>query len=186
VSAGAEGERRFCRLSAKKSVAEGYWNVPPDGLCLSSFLILSPERRPDLVLLGRVDPDAPWFSIAALDDRRRKQFASGWMLPSCHLLYFEAPVTAARRVLAEQLGLREVALEPPTIVSETYPSARNADERQHWDLDFLFRGRLASETPPRHSAWSELRFLDPSRTARSEFVRAHEDILEMAGYRVGK
>jgi ADP-ribose pyrophosphatase YjhB (NUDIX family) len=177
--------RRFCRFQPGGSPAEGYWEAPPDGMCLSSFLVLSPKGHPDRVLVGRIDPAAPWMRIGALDPRRVRLNASGWMLPSCQLLYFESPEAAARRVLDEQLGLGDVELEPPIIVSESYRSPRHPERRQHWDLEFLFRGALPAPEPPRHAAWVELRYVTPAETPRRAFTRSHEEILENAGFHIG-
>ncbi|MGI0072169.1 MAG: hypothetical protein ACRECT_08930 [Thermoplasmata archaeon] len=180
----AAGPRRFCRFGPSPSPGEGRWGVPEDGLCLSSFLVLSPSDRPEQVLVGRINPSAPWNEVGALDPERVQRNAAGWMLPSCHLLYFESPDGAARRVLAEQLGLSGVELDAPAIVSETYPSTRVA-ERQHWDLEFLYRGQLAPGAPPQHSAWSRLELVDPARTPRREFARRHDEVLENAGFKIG-
>jgi ADP-ribose pyrophosphatase YjhB (NUDIX family) len=178
-------DRRFCRLAQGRSRFEGYWELPDDGFCLSSFVLLSPKSGRERVLLGHLDPNAPWGEIGALDPKRIHLNATGWMLPSSHLLHFESPEQAAQRVLAEQLGLEEVALEAPMIFSEKYRPARHPERGDHWDLEFLFRGRLASDAEVRHRAWKELRWLDPATTPRKEFTRSHDEILENAGYRVG-
>ncbi len=177
--------RRFCRLSLEATPANGTWPVPPDGLCLSSFLLLSPAGRSKEVLVGKLDPRAPWAEIGALDPRRVTLNASGWMLPSCHLLYFESPETAARRVASEQLGIDRVELEAPRIFSEAYRPARHPERGEHWDIEFLYRGVAPAHWRPRHSAWVELKFLDPSATARAEFTRSHDQVLELAGFAIG-
>ena len=173
---------RFARLSVAPSPAEGRWPVPPDGLCLSSLLLLSPREDRREVLVGKLDPAAPWGRIGGLDARRILLNSTGWMLPSCHLLYFEAPEAAARRILREQLGVESLSLEGPQVHSEVYTPRRHPQAARHWDIEFLFRGVLAQPTLE-HSSWRELRFVDPSRTPRSAFTRSHDEVLELAGYR---
>ncbi len=184
----AEGKpapRRFCRFSDGRPASEGFWRLPADGMCLSAFVLLSPEGRPDEVLVGQVDPSGPWERIGALDPARVRLWgqAGQWMLPSCHLLFFESPPAAAERIVREQLGLDGLLLGEPRVFSETYAPSRLPAEHQHWDLDFLFRGTVGGASPPRHPAWKELRFVRPDTTPRRAFTRLHDDILELAGFR---
>ena len=181
---GPTGDRRFSRFATGRSTDDGYWPLPPDGLCLSSFVLVSRPDRPREVLVGRIDPTADWGRIGALDARRVEQNAAGWMLPSSHLLYFESPEGAARRVLQEQLALEGVALSPVQVFSEKYPPRRHPERGDHWDLEFVFRANVRSGWTPQHPAWREPRFLDPSTTPRSEFTRSHDEVLELAGFSV--
>lgn len=178
-------ERRFCRFATDRSVADGYRPLPPDGLCLSSFVILSRPGVPRDVLVGRIDPAAPWGHIGGLDPRRISLNAAGWMLPSSHLLYYEAPEEAARRVLIEQLGLSGIRMAPVEVFSERGAPRRHPGRDDHWDLEFLFRADAPAGWEPAHAAWSQLRFLDPSRTPRSDFTRSHDEVLELAGFAIG-
>jgi len=181
----SEEERRFCRFATARRPEEGYSELPPDGLCLSSFVLLSPKGHPERVLVGKLDPTAPWRKIGALDARRVQQNATGWMLPSSQLMFFESPEAAAHRVVAEQLGLGPVPLGPPQVVSEAYRSPRHPERAMHWDLEFLFRGAVDLERAPRHAAWVELAFIEPARTPTSAFTRSHEEVLENAGFTIG-
>jgi ADP-ribose pyrophosphatase YjhB (NUDIX family) len=185
TSAAAGEGRRFARLADGRARAEGYWPLPPDGLCLSSFLLLTPRGSGERVLVGRIDPEGPWAEIGALNPHRIRLNAEGWMLPSCHLLYFESPHDAARRVLYEQLGLRDVPLQPPLIFSEKYRPPRHPERGEHWDLEFLYRGEIPTTWVPEHPAWKQLRFVDPARTPRQDFTRSHDEILELAGWSIG-
>jgi ADP-ribose pyrophosphatase YjhB (NUDIX family) len=179
------GPRRFCRFSTGRSVADGYWPLPEDGLCLSVFLLLSPADGSERVLVGRIDPAAAWDQIGALDPGRLRAHSGKWMIPSCHLLQFEAPAEAARRILREQLGRVGPTLAGPEIYSEAYPPRRDPGRGHHWDLEIVYRGRLDSNDAPGYPSWAELKFIDPSRTPRSDFARSHEEILDVAGFRVG-
>jgi ADP-ribose pyrophosphatase YjhB (NUDIX family) len=178
-------DRRFTRLAEGRSTEDGYWSLPPDGLCLSSFLLLSPPGARSKVLVGRIDPKASWAEIGALNPTRIQLNSAGWMLPSCHLLYFESPHDAALRVLREQLGLDPIVLEGPQIFSERYRPPRHPERGEHWDLEFVYRGEVPAGWAPAHPAWRELRFVEPSLTARTEFTRSHDEVLELAGFSIG-
>lgn len=180
------GPRCFARFADDREVADGYWPLPPDGLCLSAYVLLSPKAGPREVLLGRLDPAANWWEIGALNPERVRSNSEGWMLPSSHLRYFEPPEVAARRVLSEQLGLEDVPLGRSEVFSETYRPKRHPERGLHWDLQFLVRATAPPEWVPRHPAWRELRFLEPAATPRSSFRRSHDEVLELAGYAVGR
>jgi hypothetical protein len=185
ATSGSPGERQFARIAEGRSTRDGYWPIPPDGLCLSSFVLLSPSSDPSRVLVGHLDPAADWERIGALDPKRVEMNSAGWMLPACHLLYFESPRSAAERVLVEQLGLPGVPLGTPAIFSETYRPRRHPERGLHWDLEFVFRGTAPEGWEPRHPAWKNLAFVDPARTPRASFTRAHEEVLELAGFSIG-
>ena len=178
-------DRAFCRFNPYRDMPLSTWEVPEGGLCLSSFVVISEQGRADHVLMGHLDPSAPWDHIGALDPNRAQTNSRGWMLPSSHLILRESPQEAARRILREQLGLEHLSLSDATVVSETYPSARKPDV-MHWDLEFLFRGELAVDAVPKPAAWKDLRFVDLARTTKQEIARSHEDILASAGLRIGE
>src|SRR5947199_7987044 len=93
---------------------------PRGWFCLSAFLVISNSRNPKEVLLGHLNPDAPWDHIGALDPPRVEMNKNGWLLPACHLIVGESPQEAAKRILKEQLELKEQKLEEPMIFSEVY------------------------------------------------------------------
>lgn len=180
-----ESSRRFTRFSPTGLPADGYSPMPKDGLCLSSFVLVAPRGRPQEVLVGRIDPSADWGTIGGLDPGRVRSIGDRWMLPSSQLVFFESPHDAARRILREQLGTSAISPGEPRVVSETYQSRRHPEQTQHWDLHFIYRSEWPETSPPHHPAWRELTFLDPATTPRAKFARSHEDILELAGYRIG-
>jgi ADP-ribose pyrophosphatase YjhB (NUDIX family) len=175
--------RKFCRLSkppfAKSSELPGPLE---DTLCLSAFVLLSEEGRPSTVLMGHLDPRADWEHIGALDPGRVEAHRHGWMLPSSHLMLRESPQEAAQRILDEQLGLGELSLSGPEVFSEVYTPKRFPDLKEHWDLEFVFRGVVPAGTVLDAPAWTALRFVNPANTKRDEITRGHEDILELAGF----
>ncbi|MEM3670671.1 MAG: NUDIX hydrolase [Thermoprotei archaeon] len=155
--------------------------IPEGGMCLSVFLILY-NRQMSNVLLGRVNPEyVDWEHIGALDQTRLSRFSPKWMLPSSHLILYESPTEAARRVLKEQLGLDGLKLDGPHVYTEVYDIER-AGLRNHWDTEFIFRGELEKEPDP-HPAWLELKFRDAKTMSEEEFARNHQDILRNVGVR---
>jgi ADP-ribose pyrophosphatase YjhB (NUDIX family) len=161
-----------------------YTEIPTDGLCLSTFVLLSEPGRPGSIVMGRLDPGAPWAHIGALDRARAEQHQNGWMLPSSHLLHYEPPLEAARRILREQLDLTEAVEFPdPAIFSDAYGRAGGAGDGLHWDLGFLYRGTWPRGRPLRARAWKELAFVDVAKTPRIAIARSHADVLDAAGLR---
>ena len=143
--------------------------IPEGGLCLSVFLIISEIGSSNHVLMGRLNTDAPWDRIGALDPDRVERHSKGWMLPSSHLILGEGPKEAAERILKEQLGLANQAVNGPLLFSDVY------GPKNHWDLEFIFLGER--DVAPLHQAWRELKFIDLTTTRKEEIARSHEDIL---------
>ncbi|MGI0131488.1 MAG: NUDIX domain-containing protein [Thermoplasmata archaeon] len=177
-------QRVFCRFT-RGTEPFSVLAIPEDGICLSSFLVLSPPGEPDHVLAGRMNPAAPWDHLGGLGPERVEAHRHGWMLPSSQLLLGEGPEAAAQRILTEQVGGIRAILEPVRIASEVYPPRRFPEKRYHWDLQFLFRGTAATAQAPRHPAWTELQFVDVAATPRRDFARSHDEILELVGLAPG-
>ena len=176
-------ERRFTRLRpANGPSGPGYYEVPNNGMCLSTFLVLERRGHPGEVLLGRLDPAAPWFELGSLEGPRLAAIGSRWMLPASQLLFFEDPAEAAHRVLREQLGSDLPSLPAPRIVSEAYARTEAAPGTDpHWDLQFIYRAEWPHADPPHARAWKELAFVPAASLRHAEIARAHGDILELAG-----
>ncbi len=179
-------DRRFCRFYAPADTPFGMPEVPAAGLCLSAFLVVTERGHGNRVLMGHLNPEAPWDHIGALDPSRTVVHSKGWMLPASHLMVKESPQEAARRIAREQLELPEIELGEPAVVSEVYAPRRFPEKGEHWDLEFLFRSELDAGSVPRPRAWTELRFVDLDVTPKSAIARSHEDVLESAGLRFAK
>ena len=179
-------DRRFCRFTRPADTPYGMPEVPAAGLCLSAFLVLTETGHPGHVLMGHLDPEAPWDHLGALDPSRTVVHRRGWMLPSSHLIVQESPQEAARRIAREQLEMPDLALGEPKVVSEVYVPRRFPDRGGHWDLEFLFRGELDAPVRTRPRAWTDLAFVDLATTPKSAIARSHEDILESAGLAFGR
>lgn len=177
-------DRRFCRFNKLGDVPFGMPEVPEGGLCLSAFLIVTEHGHPDRVLMGHLNPEAPWDHIGALDGSRTAVHSKGWMLPSSHLMVNEAPDAAARRIAAEQLERPDLTFSDAQVVSEVYTPRRFPDLVKHWDLEFLFRGEWPGGAALKAAAWTDLRFLDVASTPATAIARSHEDILASAGWKL--
>lgn len=167
--------RRFAHFR-RDVVSPRMSEIPEGGFCISAFLIISKAKSPKQVLAGRINKKAPWDHIGALDPERVEGHSKGWMLPSSALMLGESPKEAAERILKEQLGVADQPLEGSFVFSEVY------GPRRHWDLEFIFQGERAKT--PANEAWSELTFIDLSKTRREDIVRGHEDILAHVGKRM--
>ncbi len=178
-------DRRFCRFSKPQDTPFGMPEVPEGGLCLSAFLVLAERGYPGRVLMGHLNPAAPWDHIGALDSTRVAAHGKGWMLPSSHLLVHEAPQDAAKRIAREQLERPDLAFGEPRVFSEVATPKRFPGLASHWDLEFVFLAEWPGRAAPSAGAWSELRFIDVATTPRSAIARSHEDVLELAGLRFG-
>ena len=175
-------DRKFCRFNKQVETKSFGMPEPPEGgLCLSAFLIITDERNANRVLMGHLNAKAPWDHIGALDSSRVEVHSKGWMLPSSHLLVYESPQEAARRILREQLEI-DLALSGPDVVSEAYTPKRFPDLPRHWDIEFIFKGKMSEDHIPRPFAWSKLSFVNLNDTEKTEIARSHEDILEAAGF----
>lgn len=179
-------DRRFCRFVPPRPEFESnpvyMTRVPEGGMCLSCFLVIT-EGDTERVLMGHLDPRAPWDHIGALDAERAEVHSRGWMLPSSHLVLHESPKEAARRILEEQLGLGGLELSEPTVLAESGTPKRFPDLPKHWDFEFVVRGKMGVGRAPKHDAWKELRFLDLATTDRQEIARSHDEVLENVGFR---
>ncbi len=177
-------DRHFARFSAAETDTVTTRKLPEGGMCLSSFVALTETGFSGRVLLGRLNPKADWGRIGALDPSRIGARSPGWMIPSCHLIINEGPHQAARRILKEQLDLEGLQLSESRVISETYTPRRFPDLLRHRDIKFVFTGEMSGDKLQKPYAWRELAFVDLNRTKKSEIARAHEDLLESAGFRL--
>ncbi|HTT35706.1 MAG TPA: hypothetical protein VMH78_07560 [Thermoplasmata archaeon] len=181
-------DRRFCRFSTSpETAAFSVTSIPPDGLCLSAFLVLTERTAsPPRVLLGRIDPRAAWDHWGALDAARVAAWQDRWMLPASHLLFLESPQAAAERLRTELTGLSARPLAGPIVVSDVYAPERHPAHGSHWDIEFIFRGdAVVSELKP-PAPWRTLEFVDVSTLRATDLARSHGDILASAGLAIGR
>jgi ADP-ribose pyrophosphatase YjhB (NUDIX family) len=178
--------RKFCRFNKQpETAALSITEIPPSGFCMSAFLVITEKGHRNRVLMGKLNPEANWDHIGALDMSRAVVHAKGWMLPSSHLIFKEPPQEAARRIYAEQLEIHDLELFGPTVISYVDRPKRFPRLDDHWDLEFVFKGEIVSDLVPSPFAWKEIKMVDLSFVSKSEMARSHEDILEPLGLRFG-
>jgi len=165
-------DRRFAAFSRTAS-APRMRKMPEGGMCISAFVIVSKKGEPGSILLGKINKDANWDHIGALDKKRVERNSIGWMLPSSHLMLYETPEGAARRILREQLHVRDMKVSGPLTFVDT------SGNENHWDIGFIFLGER--ESVPRSDAWRELRFVDSGSLRSEDVVRSQIDVLAYAG-----
>lgn len=156
-------------------------SIPDGGMCLSAFVVVWKDDIHN-VLLGKVNKDYDWIKLGALNSDSTSRISSRWMLPSSHLILFENPRDAAKRVLKEQLGLDDLETQGPKVFSEVY-DAPKYEIKNHWDVEFVFTKHVDHLEEIRHPAWSDLKFVDVRKMQDNEFARNHQDILAQAGLR---
>jgi ADP-ribose pyrophosphatase YjhB (NUDIX family) len=164
-------DRKFAAFS-KQAVPPRMKNMPEGGMCISAFVIVSKRGEPERVLMGKIDANANWDHIGALDTKRAERVSAGWMLPSSHLMLYETPEGAARRIIREQLGIKDMKLNGPLSFVDT------SGVENHWDLGFIFLGDR--DSLPKNAAWRELAFVRPKDVSK-DVVRSQLDVLAYAG-----
>ena len=85
------------------------------------------------------------------------------------------PEGAARRILREQLNIRDMKLDGPLTFVDT------SGTENHWDIGFIYTG--THDLPPRSPAWTSSRFVQPGELKGEEVVRSQIDVLAYAGKR---
>ena len=160
--------RKFTDFNLDDRGGLGMSHVPEDGFCLAAFVVLTDGKDSKKVLMGKMNSDAPWDHIGALDPERVERHKEGWTLPSCHLVLFESPDDASKRILREQLEINNLSLDGPIVFSDVR-ALKRAPNAKHWDLDFIFRGEISRDMIPRNpDAWKELDFVDYHRAPEGQ------------------
>jgi hypothetical protein len=73
-------DRRFAHF--KKDVAlPRMKQIPEGGSCISVFIFITKTERPYEVVMGRINKEAPWDSIGALDQERVERHSAGCCPP---------------------------------------------------------------------------------------------------------
>jgi ADP-ribose pyrophosphatase YjhB (NUDIX family) len=165
-------DRHFAAFS-KTASPPRMRKMPDGGMCISAFVIVSKRDDPMSILMGRIDKNANWDHIGALDAKRVERLSGGWMLPSSHLMLYETPEGAARRILREQLHVRDMKVTGPLTFVDT------SGKDNHWDIGFIFLGER--DAVPKSEAWKELKFVDTAGLKREDVVRSQVDALAYAG-----
>lgn len=175
-------ERRFARLRSGPPTADVN-PVPDDGMCLNCFLVVRSRDQPAHVLVGRVDPAAPWAEIGGLGADRLTRIGDRWMLPASQLLLLESPDDAARRLARELLDRPLDAPPAPKVFSETYRRPGSTARDPHWDLHYVYEIEWPGPPPPKGRMWRQLDYRPVRSMPAEEFARGHHDVLALVGLR---
>lgn len=150
-------------------------HAPKGGTCLSSFLILTGK---DGILVGKMTKPEIWVERFFVGEQFAPTYAASnkWMLPASHLKYGESPHNAAKRVLTEQVGLKNVKLALREVQSHLAEDPEDP-EAAHWDICFVYEGNVKGKIKP--PEWfSELKFMKPKELKSDNFTRGHGDVLK--------
>ena len=154
-------------------------NVPRGGTCLSSFLVLKSDGK---ILVGKMTRPEIWIEKFLVGEMFAEKYAKSgkWVLPASHLLYGEHPLDAARRVLSDQLAVKDkLELSLTQVQSHLSQDPKDPDVA-HWDVCFVYGGEI-HQTISRPAWYASLELLDPLAISKDDFTRGHGDVLEQLG-----
>ena len=159
-------------------------NVPPGGVCLSSFVIVRNENK---VLVGRMTKPGEWIKRFFVGEKFAPGYVSSnkYLLPARHLAWYESPREAAESVLQEQLRIKVPnKVDLMGVQSHIRGDVNSKDQPPHWDICFIYEAKVSARTvkgtksPP----WfKDLHFVQLSSLTIDDFTRGHGDILQEAG-----
>jgi ADP-ribose pyrophosphatase YjhB (NUDIX family) len=150
-------------------------HAPKGGTCLSSFLILKGKGG---ILVGKMAKPEVWVEKFFVGEKFAPTYAASnkWLLPASHLKYGEKPDEAAKRILNEQAGLKNVKLTLREVQSHLAEDP-NDPEAAHWDICFIYEGTVKGKVE-RPEWFSELKFVLPKELSSDHFTRGHGDVLK--------
>jgi ADP-ribose pyrophosphatase YjhB (NUDIX family) len=154
-------------------------NVPKGGTCLSSFLVLKSNGK---ILVGKMAKPEIWIEKFLVGEMFADRYVKSgkWVLPASHLLYGEHPEDAARRVLRDQLAVKdEFELSLTQVQSHLSQDSKDPDVA-HWDVCFVYAGEI-HQALTRPAWYGSLEFVDPLSISKDDFTRGHGDVLEQLG-----
>lgn len=166
---------RWARLGTRK---RGWTSRASDaGVCISAFIV---ARRNKMILLGRPRNIEAWPREGRFPRSRIARVVrdEAWILPATHLLIDESPNHAAKRIVLEWLGVRNL---PKFVMVQSFVRPSKMKGRNHWDLCFVYELQL-SPLPRLKPCWSEIGFFSPSEIKRNMLGRSHFDVLREARY----
>jgi hypothetical protein len=160
-------------------------NVPPGGVCLSSFVLV---RNGGMVLVGKMAKPEVWVDRFFVGEKFAPEYvASGkYLLPARHLAWYESPLEAAEGILRDQVRLRtpRKAIHLVEVQSHVRGDVNNMEQPPHWDICFVYEVRVPARAIRRLKAppwFKDLRFVPLSSLSVDDFARGHGDILQEAG-----
>jgi ADP-ribose pyrophosphatase YjhB (NUDIX family) len=169
------GQGPFLWLS-KKGSPFGFYEVPPNGMCISAFLFVTSGEK---ILLGKYADSEEWERLAGLEPERRRAHGKGWTIPASQLKFGEEPRAAGKRIAEDILGLRGLAIRELPPESDSYTPARFPELGDHYDIWFLHEAESSEATEVKKPAWyAHLAFLDPRTLDAEDYSRSHKDVVD--------
>jgi hypothetical protein len=160
-------------------------NVPPGGVCLSSFVIVRSGNR---VLVGKMAQPDVWIRRFFVGEKFAHGYFSSnkYMLPARHLAWYESPRTAAEGVLRDQVRIKvpDSKVNLVEVQSHIRGDVHSKEEPPHWDICFIYEVKVPARTAKEIKSlpwFKDLHFIPLSSLATADFTRAHGDILQEAG-----
>ncbi len=160
-------------------------NVPPGGVCLSSFVLV---RNGENILVGKMAKPEVWMERFFVGEKFAPVYASSdrYLLPARHLAWYESPLEAAEGIIRDQVLLQvpKGDIRFVEVQSHLRGDVESTEKPPHWDICFVYEAKVPAETvnelktPP----WfEEFHFVPLSSLSVEDFTRAHGDILQEAG-----
>ena len=154
-------------------------NVTPGGTCLSSFVVVS---NGDGILIGKMVKPEIWVERFFVGEKFAPVYTSSnkFILPSCHLAWFESPIDAALRVVTEQIQLKadKQSLKLLEVQSHVGGDPNDTVQPAHWDLCFVYELNVPPGTTLKSPGWfEELHFANKKSLKSPDFTRGHGDVL---------
>ncbi len=160
-------------------------NVPPGGVCLSSFVLV---RNGGSVLVGKMAKPEIWMERFFVGEKfAPTYFASNkYLLPARHLAWYESPLEAAEGIVGDQVKLPSAKknIRFLEVQSHLRGDANSTEQPPHWDICFVYETKVPARTVKelKTPQWfRDFRFVPLSSLSVGDFTRAHGDILEEAG-----
>ena len=169
------GTGPFLWLS-KKGSPFGFYDVPPNGMCISAFLFVTRGKE---ILLGKYADSPEWERLAGLEPERRRAHAKGWTIPASQVKFGEEPRAAGKRIAEEMLGLTGLRLRELAPESDSYVPVRFPELGMHYDIWFLYEAEAPADLHLGRPQWyNELDFCDPAKLNEADYSRSHKDVVD--------
>ena len=160
-------------------------NVPPGGVCLSSFVLV---RKGGSILVGKMARPEVWIERFFVGENFAPEYAGSnkYLLPARHLAWYESPLAAAADILQEQLKSRTTkkSIKLLDVQSHLRGDPNSKEQPAHWDICFVYETKLPANFAGQLKQlpwWRDLKFVPLSSLSASDFTRGHGDVLEEAG-----
>ncbi len=171
--------------TAKRRALFTEGNVPPGAICLSSFVVVKNSSQ---ILVGKMAKPEIWIDRFFVGEDRAPIYVSSgkYLVPASHLAWYESPLEAARRVMADQVLLPELKDQIRLLDVQSHVSGdpTNESEPPHWDICFVYETNVPAKIAKnlaRPEWFQDFGFISSAMLTREHFTRGHGDVLDIAG-----